>query len=207
MKEIYSNRIFNYIVLLISVLGTIDTYISSKSEIDSLNIALLNIVLIVLPGLSALSFFVKRLNTEIYSRLFIVGSIIMLPLSIYYTFLSDFILYSFSRTYLISNPIILANLLIGIILFYYSLKFSKLAKVQRESEYGAIIMILGIFLLLLTISKSLDQEPIKVVQYIIGLLLSAGITFIGNRLRLKKLRLKTVVITTILITLIIVEVT
>src|SRR5690606_17204312 len=131
----------------------------------------------------------------------------MLPLSIYYTFLSDLILYSFSRTYLISNPIILANLLIGIILFYYSLKFSKLAKVQRESEYEAIIMILGIFLLLLTISKSLDQEPIKVVQYIIGLLLSAGITFIGNRLRLKKLRLKTAVITTILITLIIVEVT
>ena len=78
---------------------------------------------------------------------------------------------------------------------------------QRESEYGAIIMILGIFLLLLTISKSLDQEPIQVVQYIIGLLLSAGITFIGNRLRLKKLRLKTAVITTILITLIIVEVT
>lgn len=207
MKEIYSNRIFNYIVLLISVLGIIDTYISSKSEVDSLNIALLNIVLIVLPGLSALSFFVKRLNTEIYSRLFIVGSIIMLPLSIYYTFISDLILYSFSRTYLISNPIILANLLIGIILFYFSIKFSKLDKVQRERDYGAIIMILGMAMLLLTTSKFIDQEPIQVVQYFVALLLSAGITFIGNRLRLKKLRLKTAVITTILITLIIAEVT
>jgi len=131
----------------------------------------------------------------------------MLPLSIYYTFISDLILYSFSRTYLISNPIILANLLIGIILFYFSIKFSKLDKVQRERDYGAIIMILGMAMLLLTTSKFIDQEPIQVVQYFVALLLSAGITFIGNRLRLKKLRLKTAVITTILITLIIDEVT
>lgn len=207
MKEIYTNRIFNYIVLLLSVLSILDTYISSKSEVDYFSVALLDIVLIVLPGLSALSFFVKRLNTEIYSRLFILGSIIMLPLSIYYTFISDLILYSFSRTYLISNPIILANLLIGIILFYFSIKFSKLDKVQRERDYGAIIMILGMAMLLLTTSKFIDQEPIQVVQYFVALLLSAGITFIGNRLRLKKLRLKTAVITTILITLIIDEVT
>jgi len=60
MKEIYTNRIFNYIVLLLSVLSILDTYISSKSEVDYFSVALLDIVLIVLPGLSALSFFVKK---------------------------------------------------------------------------------------------------------------------------------------------------
>ena len=60
MKEIYTNRIFNYVVLLISVLSIIDTYISSKSQVDYFSVALLDIVLIVLQGLSALSFFVKK---------------------------------------------------------------------------------------------------------------------------------------------------
>lgn len=204
MKEIYSNKIFNWILIIISILIIIDSFYLLTTEFEYLNILTLRITLIIIPFLSLLSFFVNRLNKELFSRIFILANLIFIPFTIYFQFLVDAIIYSITRINLISNPILHSKFLIGLLLFYLSIKYSHKNKFQRQKEYGIIIMTYGIFLIVLTITKIFDYNftDFSTIEFVLKLILSIGIFFIGNKLRINKLNFKkSITITGILATI------
>lgn len=201
MKKIFSNNIFNWILIIISTLTLIDTAYLLSKEFEDLNLLFLRIVLFIIPTLSLLSFFVTKLNKEFYSRLFVLANLIAMPFAIYYQFIIDQLFYLVTRTDLISNPAIHINFLIGLVLFYYSIKFSQDSKTKRQGDYGLMIMFYGLFLIILNVTKIFDYEPenFSLIKFVIKLFLNVGIIFIGNRLRLNKLKFKTSIITTIIL--------
>ncbi|MDF2553692.1 MAG: hypothetical protein K0R77_2967 [Chryseobacterium sp.] len=205
MKEIYSNKIFNWILIVISIITLIDTSYLLTTDFEYCNVLTLRIILFIIPALSLLSFFVIKLNKEFYSRLFILANLIAPIISIYYRFLVDLLFYSVTRTDVISNPAIHVKLLIGIILFHFSIKFSKNSEKQRENEYGIMTMIYGIFLIILSCSKLFhtDSFNFSVIEFIIKVLLCFGVVLIGNKLRLEKITFKKYLILTLILTVVI----
>lgn len=204
MKKVFSNKVFNWILIIISVLNSIDNIYLLSKEFEDLNILFFRILVFTISSLSFLSFFILKLNKEFYSRLFILANLILLTLFIYYSFTVDQLLYSVTRTDLVSNPAIHIKFFIGIILFYYSIKFSQESKTKRQSDYGLMIILFGLFLLILNFTKVFDYTSgnFYLIEFIIKITLSAGIIFTGNRLRLSKLKFKTSIITTIILAVI-----
>jgi len=204
MKKIFYNNSFNWILAIISILTLIDTAYLLSKEFDYLNVLFLRIVVFVISTLSLLSFFILKLNKEFYSRLFILGNLILVPLLIYFSFLVDQLLYSVTRTDLVSNPAIHIKFFTGFILFYYSIKFSQESKTKRQSEYGLMIMLYGLFLIILNFTKVFDYtlEEFSLIEFVIKIILSSGIIFTGNRLRLNKLKFKTTIIITTIIAIV-----
>ncbi len=204
MKKVFSNKGFNWILIIISVLNSIDNIYLLSKEFEDLNILFFRILVFTISSLSFLSFFILKLNKEFYSRLFILANLILLTLFIYYSFTVDQLLYSVTRTDLVSNPAIHIKFFIGIILFYYSIKFSQESKTKRQSDYGLMIILFGLFLIILNFTKVFDYTSgnFSLIEFIIKIILSAGIIFTGNRLRLSKLKFKTSIITTIILAVI-----
>lgn len=204
MKEIYSNNIFNWVLVIISVLTLIDTSNLLSQEFEFLNVLTLRIILFVIPILSILSFFVSKLSKEFYSRLFILANLIALPLAIYYRFLVDKLFYLVIRTDLVSSPVIHLKFLIGIILFYLSIKFSQQSKPQRQNGYGILMIIYGLFSVILSFTKIFDYDPanFSIIEFVAKLILSIGIIFIGNRLRINKMKFRTSIIITVILAII-----
>lgn len=202
MKKIYASEIFNWVLLIISVVTLIDTSYLLTREFEFLNVLVLRIVLFVVPVLSIVSFFTEKLRKEFYSRLFILVNLIALPVIIYYQFLVDQFIYMVTRTDLISSPAIHVKFLIGIILFYLSLKFSKTTKAEKQREYGIVMMIFGGFLILISVTKIVDSVNFSMIQFAVKLVLSFGIIYIGNRLRNNNLKFKTAMILAALLAII-----
>lgn len=131
-----------------------------------------------------------------------------MPLAVYYRFLVDHVMYSFTRTELISNPAMHINFLIGIVLFCFSMKFSRLTIKQRHSEFGTLIIIYTAFLLLHASAKitNLETQNFSVIEFIIVVLLGIGFIFTGNNLRTLKFKFKTAIITSIILFMILFEI-
>ena len=203
MKEIYSDKIFNWTLITISILVLIDSSYLLSNEFEYLNVLILRITLTIIPILSLLSFFINKLNKELFSRLFILANLIFIPFIIYFQFLVDATIYSITRLNLISNPILHTKFLIGLILFYLSIKYSHKTRLQKQNECGIIIIIYGFFLIVLTSTKIFDYdfERFSIIEFLIKLLLIFGIIFIGNKLRINKQNLKkSLIITGVLAT-------
>ena len=203
MKEIYSNKIFNWIILIVSVFSLIDTSYHLIQEFEFFNVLTLRIILFIVPILSILSFFIKKLNKEFYSRLFIIVNLIVLQIAIYFQFLVDQFFYFVTRTDLISNPVLHINFIIGLVLFFLSIKFSKTPKIERQNEYGIMIILYGIFLIVLNFTKFFDYDSENFsVKFVIKFLLSISIIFLANKSRTEKLKFKTTIIFFLILTII-----
>lgn len=188
----YTNKIFNWIVLLVSVLFLLDSMHRLTQEFYHFNGVFLRVTLAVSSLLSVLSFFIKKLKGALFSRVFILANLILVPLSIYFQFLVDATMYLAIRFDLISNPLLYVKFLLGLILFYGSIRYSRQAKTQRHNEYGLISMMYGLFLVLLTGLKIVDYDVIDfaILQFILKLMLSFWIVFWGNKLRIGSLNFK-----------------
>jgi len=204
MKEIYSNKIFNWIILIVSVLTLIETSYRLTKEFEFFNVLTLRIILFIVPILSIFSLFIKKLNKEFYSRLFIIVNLIALQIAIYFQFLVDQLFYLVTRTDLISNPILHINFIIGLVLFFLSIRFSKTPKIERQSEYGIMIILYGIFLIVLNFTKFFDYDSVKfsMIKFVIKFLLIISIIFFANKLRTEKLKFKTTIIIFVILTII-----
>lgn len=188
----YTNKIFNWIVLLVSVLFLLDSMHRLTQEFYHFNGVFLRVTLAVSSLLSVLSFFIKKLKGALFSRVFILANLILVPLSIYFQFLVDATMYLAIRFDLISNPLLHVKFLLGLILFYGSIRYSRQSKLQRHNEYGLISMMYGVFLGMLTGLKIVDYDVIDfaILQFILKLMLSFWIVFWGNKLRIGSLNFK-----------------
>lgn len=205
MKHIYSNKIFNWIILVVSVLTLIDISSRLNQEYEFLSVLILKLTLFIFPILSTLSFFLKKMNKEFYSRAFIFVNLIFLQISVYFQYLVDLLFYSFNRTDLISGPTMHINLLIGLILFFFSLKFSRQTKIQRQKEFGMLIIFYGLYILILNLGRILDSNSTEfsVITFCIKILISISIIFVGNKLKVEKLKFKTTIIIALILAMII----
>jgi len=204
MKQIYSNKIFNWVLITISVLILIDSSYLLTNEFEYLNVLILRVTLTIFSILSFLSFFINKLNKELFSRLFILANLIFIPFIIYFHFLVDVTIYSITRLNLISNPILHIKFLTGLILFYLSIKYSNKSKLQKHTEYGIIILIYGSFLIVSVFTKIFDYDSagFSIIELSIKLLLITGIILVGNKLRNNNLNLKkSLIITGVLVTI------
>lgn len=204
MKQIYSNKIFNWIILIVSILNLIDISSRLNQKYEFVSALILKITLFILPILSALSFFLKKMNKELYSRSFILVNLIYLPIFVYFQYLVNLLFYSFNRTELISKPTMHLSFFVGLILFFLSLKFSKQTKIQRQNEYGKLIIFYGLFLLLLNLIQIFDNNStnFSVITFCIKILVSISIIFIGNKLRTERLKFKTTLIIVLILAMI-----
>lgn len=202
MKELYSNRIFDCVIFTISVLSFIDSAYLLTQDFENFNVLTVKTVQFIISILSISSFFFINLHVEFYSRLFILAKFILPPIAVYFQFAIDQLFYLLTRTTLISNPIIHSNFLIGIVLFLLSNKFSQGSKIQRQGEYGTMIMLYGIFLLLLTVTKVFDSDNISIIIFVVKLLLSVSIIFVGRKFGTEKLKCKAAIISTLILAII-----
>ena len=204
MNKIYSNKIFNWILLIVSLLILIDNFSRINRSIEFNSAIVLKIALVIFPILSALSFFVKKLNKEFYSRAFILLNLIFPPIYLYYQYLIHLLIYSINRTDLISTPIIHFYFFIFLVLFYLSLRLSKQTNKQRQKEYGMMLMIYGIFLLIINITTNFDSHSVYIseITSLIKILISIAIIFLGNKLRFHKIKFKKTIILSIFIAII-----
>ena len=196
MNKIYSNKIFNWILLIVSLLILIDNFSRINRSIEFNSAIVLKIALVIFPILSALSFFIKKLNKEFYSRAFILLNLIFPPIYLYYQYLIHLLIYSINRTDLISTPIIHFYFFIFLVLFYLSLRLSKQTNKQRQKEYGMMLMIYGIFLLIINITTNFDSHSVYIseITSLIKILISIAIIFLGNKLRFHKIKFKKTII-------------
>ncbi|MRM83906.1 hypothetical protein D1003_08785 [Riemerella anatipestifer] len=204
MIRVYSNKIFNWIILIISVLKLIDIFFPLTQEFEFLNVLILRIILFIISILSVLSFFLKKINKEFYTRLFLLANFILPQIAVYFQFLVEQLFYSFTKTDLISRPIIHLNFLIGLILFFLSLKFSKQSKIQRKNEYGLMIIFYGFFLLILNFTRIFDYDSseFSVITFCTKILLSISIISVGNKFRIEKMKFKTTIIILLILAII-----
>lgn len=190
MKEIYTNKIFNWVLIILSLFVLIEKAISLFQEYQFMNVLIVKMFLFFVPLFSLISFFVKKFSKEFYSKLFLVINFIVPLITLLYHFLVDLIIYSISRTELISNPIIYLNFFVGILLFYLSIKFSKKSKIEQQIEYGKMFLSLGFFLILLNATSFYDSENFSTTEILIKFLISIVIAFVGNKLRMNLMKFK-----------------
>ena len=204
MKEIYSSRIFNWILVIFSALTLIDKSYLLFNEFEHLDQLIIRLFFVIITTLSLLSFFIVKLNKEFYSRLLILTALITPGIIIYYRFLVDLSLYLLTRTDLISNPNIHLNFIIGIILFYFSIKYSRTSKIERHKEYGIVIIIYSLFLIISNWSIFIDHDSaeLSIGKTITKSFLNIAMIFIGNKLRLQEIKFKKAIIIIIILILI-----
>lgn len=190
MKEIYTNKIFNWVLIILSLIVLIEKSISLFQEYQFMNVLIVKMFLFFVPLFSLISFFVKKFSKEFYSKLFLGINFIVPLITLLYHFLVDLIIYSISRTELISNPIFYLNFFVGILLFYLSIKFSKNSKVEQQIDYGKIFLILGFFLILFNTTSFYDSENFSMTEILIKFLICIVIVFVANKLRTNLIKFK-----------------
>lgn len=193
MSEIQSRGVFNQTILILSILSFIDAAYQLAQPPEHQSVFVLRMTILAVSVLAISSFFYSNSHKEFYTWMFILINLITIPLTQYFRFLQDLLYYFIARFELISNPIIHIKLLLGMVLFYYSIQHSTKAKLQREKEYGIAMISYGLFLTILNAVKMLHSE-VSVFQFVWKFLLGSGIAILGNGLRIEKIKLKSSVL-------------
>lgn len=182
MNDLYSSKFFNYLILLLSVLFFLDyLYLFSKYN-HFLNLGFINICLSGICLLSILSFLVKKMNKTIYSQGFILFILLIMPLYLLLQYIIDLLIYSINRVDLIFHPIPIIKFCSGIVLFYFSTKFSSQKEELQNTDKGKIYTAIGLFLVLNQLTKFIDDTTIGISILVVKLALSFAFIFIGIQL-------------------------
>ena len=86
MKEIYKNKIFNWVLIILSLFILIEKSISLFQEYQFMNVLIVKMFLFFVPLFSLISFFVKKFSKEFYSKLFLVINFIVPLITLLYHF-------------------------------------------------------------------------------------------------------------------------
>ncbi|MEO8516918.1 MAG: hypothetical protein ABI426_09240 [Flavobacterium sp.] len=197
MKQIFLNKYFDWILIVITLFFSIETLFNLFSEFEFFSSYLLRIVFALASIFAFILLIARRGNGEKYSRFFIIIILIIPSLIIFNQFLVDSIFYGINRVDLLQNSTMYLKLITGITLFIFTIKYSKQTKSDQIKDYGILTIYIGIFLIGLILIRviepnfvaGLNNVPIwkVIVKTIIGLL----IIYLGYRLKTEDLKLKT----------------
>lgn len=197
MKKTFSNRFLDWILIGVSLLFAILTVLNLTNGFEYLSIYLIRITFALTSILAFLSLLIYKINGERFSRIFILIVLIFPTILIAYQFITDLILYDFTRTDLLQNPLLFLNIIGGIILFYMTLKYSRQQKEERIKDYGILIVGVGIFTISYILTRTLEPSfnsdlnyyPIWkiIVKSVIGIVtLLIGIRIKNEKIKFKK---------------------
>ena len=174
-------------MLIVSIISLIDNISLFSHDFEFLSTILIRILLAFVSLTAVLSHFIKQLDTEKLTRIFILSNLIFPPLFILNQIISDYFFYGILRTDLFgtkSIPAIL-NLIIGVILFILTLKFSKISKENKRQETIAIVLYLGFFLFVIACLKlfSYDISTSIAFKIIFKIIIAISLIYIGYKFR------------------------
>ncbi len=196
MKQTFSNKYFDWILIVITALFSINSAINLFNKFDFFSSYFIRLTFALVSIVALISLIVKNGNGERYSRFFIIIGLIMPNLFFFNQFLTDLLFYGINRMSLIQNPILHFNFILGIIFFILTIKYSSQIKSYRIKDYGILISYVGIFLIGLILISSIEHNFIADLNYIpiweiitktiIGLVIVyAGYGLINGNMKLK----------------------
>ena len=180
MKKIFAHKVFDWILIGISLIFSVLTFMNLMNGFEYFSSFILRITFAFVSATALISLLIQKFNGERLSRIFIIVSLIIPAILIFYQYLIDLVFYGVNRLNLLQNPTLFLKLIGGIVLLYFAIKFSKQEKVDRIKDYGILIIGIGTFticyVLIRTIEPNLNSEltdyPIwkTIIKTIIGIL-------------------------------------
>jgi len=205
MKQTFLHKTFDWILIGISLIFSVLTFMNLVNGFEHFSNFLLRIAFAFVSATALISLLVQRFNGERFSRIFIIVALIIPAILILYQYLTDLVFYGANRLNLLQNPILFLKLVGGIILLYLAIKFSKQQKAELIKDYGILIIGIGIFticyVLTRTIEPNLNSELIDypiwktISKSIIGILTLV----IGIRIKIEKMKFNTGLILTLIL--------
>ncbi len=205
MKQTYTKRYFDFVLIACSLLFFIDIVVSLFDKLEYFSIYLLRITWAFVSVLSLISLTTTKLNSERYSRFFIIINLIVPPTLILVQFLTDLLFYGANRTDLLQNPVLYIKLIIGIILYVLSIRFSREQESKTIRDYGILTILIGLFVLVLSTLIIIESNVKNLtnttfaMKTIVGLL----IVLLGIRLKSEKIKFKVFIILLSILTFVI----
>lgn len=180
MKQTFSHKTFDWTLIGISLIFSILTFINLINGFEYFSSFLLRIALVFVSATALISLLVQNFNGERFTRIFIIVALIIPALLILYQYLTDLVFYGANRLKLLQNPTIYLKLVVGIVLLYFVIKFSKQQIAERIKDYGILIIGIGIFTICYVLTRTLEPNlnselvayPIwkTIIKSIIGIL-------------------------------------
>jgi hypothetical protein len=205
MKQTFSNKLFDYILIGLSLFYSIISILFFDFECEFFSSFILKIFLLIIPIITFISLVFNFLNSERFTIYFIILVLLFPSIYILYQFFTDLIFYSICRYDLLQNPILFINLIFGISLIYFSIKFSKKQKNERIRDYNILIIFIGLYLIFHVIIRSIepffnwkcnDYPNWKTLLKLgIGLL----VFIVGNKMKTEKIKFKNGLVLTLIL--------
>ena len=174
-------------MLIVSIISLIDSIFLFSQDFQFASTIAIRILLVTLSLSAVLSHFISQIDTEKVTRIFILGYLIFPPLVILNQIVSDYLFYGILRTDLlgIKNIHIILNLIIGIILFGLTLKFSKKSTVNKLQENRAVVRYLGFFLFVIACLKflSFDQSTSIAFKIMFKIIIAISLIYLGYKFK------------------------
>jgi len=145
MKQTFLYKTFDWILVIVFLYFSIFSFENLINGYDYFSTFLLKIIFFIVSVAALVSLFLKPLNGERFSRIFIIVVLIIPGILVVNQYLVDLIFYSINRLNLIQNPILFLKLIAGIVLLYLAIKFSKQQKAEQVKDYGILIIGISIF--------------------------------------------------------------
>lgn len=200
MKQTFSKKYFDWILIAITVLFSIEAVLHLFSKFEYFSSYLLRITFALVSVVAFISLMMKNANGEKYSRFFIIIGLIIPSLIIFNQFLTDLVFYGINREDLLQNPILHLKFILGIILFILTIKYSTQIKSNRIKDYGILISYVGIFLIGLTLVRAIEpnfiayMNNVPIWKIVIKIISSLLIVYLGYRLKNENMKLKIYII-------------
>lgn len=205
MKKTFSNKILDWILLVISLLFLVLAVWDLKNGFEFFSSYLLKIVVALISTTAFLSLLIPKVNSERFSRIFVLVVLIIPAVFIVNQFITDLVFYSITRTDLLQNPLFFINPIAGIIIFQLTLKYSRQERSEQIKDYGILIIGVGFFTICYVFTRTiepnfnlaLNEYPIwkTIVKSVIG----TATLIIGIRIKNKKIKFKKGLIWTIIL--------
>lgn len=181
MKYTFSNKVFNWLMVLTSLFFT--TF-HLWTILGSLHFNLINtfqtLFFTGLALMSLLSLIIRRADGEKFSTLFILGNLLLFPVSFFVPFFTREFKYGFTGNYF-EFPVMYWIFLIGLVMFYFSKKYSRSTQEKRNHYFRIFSIVTGIFLIitLFLIEASTSGYSFTLTKYLIFALVAAILFSLG----------------------------
>lgn len=178
MPTLFQNSLLRLVLFTLAFIAALESLWAISHGNRDLSSAVLHLLSLLLAVLALASYFLPALRKEIFMRLFLLGKLILPALFVYCTFVVDALFYSALRPSLLQNIYLNVAFVIGILLFYLSVRYSNTTKTELQREFRVLLLLFLAFVVLWEIIK-LVETPSAILPSAIKLGLAVTALFIG----------------------------
>jgi hypothetical protein len=194
IKSTFSNRIFDWVVVCLTFSFLVLSFLNLFSDYQYIHSELLSRIIFLFLSLNAfISFFLPKVNGERTTHLFIGGVLIIPSVFPLFQFIVELI---FNQTFLldsINTPFLYFKLILGVLLLFLSIKFTKKRKSKRVKDLGIFLTGLGFYVLLYLLLRAVESivksttVGFDLWEIIVKVVLGISIIITGLQIRYRKL--------------------